>query len=99
MHLSVRRCRSRHGRTQRTQRRRSAVGTPLRDTEGTTLGRGALRRLMALLLTLVLLGAAAIAVITATSGQSDAVRLRRVVYDDVQRSVDAMKQLVEENTR
>jgi hypothetical protein len=61
--------------------------------------RGALRRLMALLLTLVLVGAAAIAVITATSGQSDAVRLRRVVYDDVQRSVDAMKQLVEENTR
>jgi hypothetical protein len=52
-----------------------------------------------LLLTLVVLGAAAIAIIASTSGQSDSVHLRRVVYDDVQRSVDAMKQLVQDNTR
>jgi hypothetical protein len=54
---------------------------------------------MAMLLTMVLLGAAAIAVIAATSNQSDTVRLRRVVYDNVQQSVDAMKQLVDDNTR
>src|SRR4051794_38734164 len=57
------------------------------------------RRLTALLLTIVLLGAAAIAVLVVTSNQSQGVRLRRVVYDNVQQSVDAMKQLVQDNTR
>jgi eukaryotic-like serine/threonine-protein kinase len=57
------------------------------------------RRLTALLLTIVLLGAAAIAVLVVTSNQSQGVRLRRVVYDNVQQSVDAMRQLVQDNTR
>jgi serine/threonine protein kinase len=61
--------------------------------------RGGRRRLTALLLTFVLLGAAAIAVIAATSSRPDSVRLRRVVYDNVQQSVDAMKQVVDDNTR
>jgi serine/threonine protein kinase len=57
------------------------------------------RRLGALFLVLLLAAAIAIATVVATSGQQDKVRLRRVGYDSVTRSVDAMKQLVNENTR
>jgi hypothetical protein len=35
----------------------------------------------------------------ATSNSSDAVRLRRVVYDQVNEAVDQMQQLVDDNTR
>jgi hypothetical protein len=48
---------------------------------------------------LLLLGAGAAAAIVATSNQDGAVRLRKVVYDDVQQTVDALKQLIQENTR
>ena len=43
-------------------------------------------------------GGGAVAIIT-TSNSDSAVRLRRVVYDDVQQSVDALKQLVNDNTK
>jgi hypothetical protein len=48
---------------------------------------------------LALLGAGAIAAVVATSNSSDAVRLRRVVYDQVNEAVDQMQQLVDDNTR
>jgi hypothetical protein len=34
-----------------------------------------------------------------TSNQSDAVRLRQVVYDQVNQAVDQMQQMIEDNTR
>jgi serine/threonine-protein kinase len=61
--------------------------------------RGGVRRTFALLLFLVLLAAAGAAAVIATSNSSDAVHLRRVVYDDVNQTVDAMKQLVNDNTK
>jgi hypothetical protein len=51
------------------------------------------------LLLLVLLAGGAIAAVVATSNQSDAVRLRQVVYDQVDQAVEQMQQLIEENTR
>ena len=61
--------------------------------------RGRLRRTIGMLVVLVVLGAAAIAAVVATSNQSDAVRLRQVVYDQVNEAVDQMQQLVDDNTR
>jgi serine/threonine-protein kinase len=61
--------------------------------------RSRLRRTIGTLLVFVVLGAAAIAAVVATSNQSDAVRLRRVVYDQVNEAVDQMQQLVDDNTR
>jgi serine/threonine-protein kinase len=52
----------------------------------------------ALLVVLLVGGGGAVAIIT-TSNSDSAVRLRRVVYDDVQQSVDALKQLVNDNTK
>jgi hypothetical protein len=51
-----------------------------------------------LLVLLALAGAGAAAVVAGSNGDR-AVRLRRVAYDDVPRSVDAMQQLVRDNTR
>jgi serine/threonine-protein kinase len=61
--------------------------------------RGRLRRTIVTLLVLTLLGAAAIAAVVTTSNSSDAVRLRRVVYDQVNQAVDQMQQLIDDNTR
>jgi eukaryotic-like serine/threonine-protein kinase len=61
--------------------------------------RGRMRRTLGTLLVLALLGAGAIAAVVATSNSSDAVRLRRVVYDQVNEAVDQMQQLVDDNTR
>jgi serine/threonine protein kinase len=61
--------------------------------------KGRLRRTLATLLVLALLGAGAIAAVVATSGSSDAVRLREVVYDQVNQAVDQMQQLIDDNTR
>jgi serine/threonine-protein kinase len=61
--------------------------------------RSGARRLTALVLVLLLVAGAAIAAVVATSSQPDTVRLRKVVYDNVGQSVDAMKQLVNDNTR
>ena len=48
---------------------------------------------------LVLLAAGAIAAVVATSNSSNAVRLREVVYDQVDQAVEQMQQLIEDNTR
>jgi eukaryotic-like serine/threonine-protein kinase len=61
--------------------------------------RGVVRRTLRLLFVLLLLGAGAAAAYVATSSDGSAVELRDVVYDDAQRSIDALKQLVDENTR
>jgi hypothetical protein len=57
------------------------------------------RRTLRLLFVVLLLGAGAAAAYVATSNDGSAVRLRDVVYDDAQQSVDALKQLVEDNTK
>jgi eukaryotic-like serine/threonine-protein kinase len=60
-------------------------------------GRG--RRALGVFLVLVLLAAGGAAAVVATSTSDKAVRLRRVVYDDVNQGVDQIKQLVRDNTR
>jgi serine/threonine protein kinase len=57
------------------------------------------RRAFGMVLVLVLLAAGGAAAIVATSNSDRAVHLRRVVYDDVQQGVDALKQLVQDNTK
>jgi serine/threonine-protein kinase len=61
--------------------------------------RSGLRQTMGMFLILVLLAAGGAAAVIATSGSTDAVNLRRVVYDNVQQGVDAVKGLVDDNTR
>jgi serine/threonine-protein kinase len=61
--------------------------------------KGRLRRTIGTLLVLALLAGGAVAAVVATSNQSDAVRLREVVYDQVGQAVDQMQQLIEDNTR
>ena len=51
------------------------------------------------LFVLALLAAGAIAAVVATSNSSNAVRLRQVVYDQVNQAVDQMQQLIDDNTR
>jgi len=60
--------------------------------------RRGLGRLLLLLVLLAAIGAGAVAYLS-TSDDPQTVQLRKVVYDDVQQSVDAMKQLVQDNTR
>jgi eukaryotic-like serine/threonine-protein kinase len=57
------------------------------------------RRAFGVVLVLVLLAAGGAAAIVATSNSDRAVHLRRVVYDDVEQGVDALKKLVEDNTK
>ena len=52
-----------------------------------------------LVLLLLLVGGGAAAAVVATSNDDRAVRLRRVTFDDVHRSIDATQQLVRDNTR
>jgi eukaryotic-like serine/threonine-protein kinase len=61
--------------------------------------RGRMRRTLVTLLVLALLGGAAVAAVVTSSSSSDAVRLRRVVYDQVDQAVGQMQQLIEDNTR
>jgi eukaryotic-like serine/threonine-protein kinase len=61
--------------------------------------RGGARRVLGIMLVLLLLAAGGAAAIVATSSSDRAVHLRRVVYDDVQQGVDALKQLVQDNTK
>jgi serine/threonine protein kinase len=61
--------------------------------------RGRLRRTLLTLFVLALLGGGAIAAVVATSNSSNAVRLRNVVYDQVNQAVDQMQQMIEDNTR
>jgi serine/threonine-protein kinase len=61
--------------------------------------RGGARRFFGVLLVLLLLAAGGAAAVVATSNSDQAVQLRRVVYDDVQQGVDAIEQLVSDNTK
>jgi serine/threonine protein kinase len=61
--------------------------------------RGGARRFFGILLVLLLLAAGGAAAVVATSNSDQAVKLRRVVYDDVQQGVDQLKQLVSDNTK
>ena len=60
---------------------------------------GGAKRFFGMLLVLLLLAAGGAAAVIATSNSNQAVKLRRVVYDDVNQGVDAVKQLVEDNTK
>jgi serine/threonine-protein kinase len=57
------------------------------------------RRALGLLFVLALLAGGAVAAVVATSNSSDAVRLRQVVYDQVNQAVDSMQQMIDDNTR
>jgi eukaryotic-like serine/threonine-protein kinase len=57
------------------------------------------RRAFGVIFVLVLLAAGGAAAIVATSNSDRAVNLRRVVYDDVEQGVDALKGLVQDNTK
>jgi len=59
---------------------------------------GGAKRFFGMLLVLLLLAAGGAAAVIATSNSDQAVKLRRVVYDDVQQGVDAVKGLVNDNT-
>jgi hypothetical protein len=48
---------------------------------------------------LLLLAAGGAAAVVATSNSDQAIHLRRVVYDDVNQGVDAVKGLVDDNTK
>ncbi|MCW3049305.1 MAG: serine/threonine protein kinase, partial [Solirubrobacterales bacterium] len=61
--------------------------------------RGGAGRTFALLLFLLVLAGAGAAAVVATSNSGNAVQLRQVVYNDVNQTVDAMKQLVNDNTK
>jgi eukaryotic-like serine/threonine-protein kinase len=61
--------------------------------------RGGAKRFLGMLLVLLLLAAGGAAAVIATSNSNQAVKLRRVVYDDVQQGVDAVKGLVNDNTK
>jgi serine/threonine protein kinase len=61
--------------------------------------RSGARRFFGGLLVLLLLAAGGAAAVVATSNSDQAVQLRRVVYDDVNQGVDAIKQLVSDNTK
>jgi eukaryotic-like serine/threonine-protein kinase len=76
-----------------------AAGSAAREAGRAQRRKGRLRRTIGTLLVLALLAAGAIAAVVATSNQSDAVRLRQVVYDQVGQAVDQMQQLIEDNTR
>jgi eukaryotic-like serine/threonine-protein kinase len=57
------------------------------------------RRLVGGVLVLLLLAAGGAAAVVATSNSDGAVKLRRVVYDDVEQSIESLKQLVQDNTK
>jgi flagellar basal body-associated protein FliL len=76
-----------------------AAGSAAREAGRAQRRKGRLRRTLLTLLVLVLLAGGAIAAVVATSNQSDAVRLRQVVYDQVGQTVDEMQQMIEDNTR
>jgi hypothetical protein len=62
-------------------------------------GGGGTKRFLGIMVVLLLLAAGGAAAVVATSNSDQAIQLRRVVYDDVQQGVDAVKQLVQDNTQ
>jgi serine/threonine-protein kinase len=76
-----------------------AAGGAAREAGRARQRRGRLRRTLLTLLALLVLAGGAIAAVVATSNSSNAVRLRNVVYDQVNQTVDQMQQLIDDNTR
>jgi serine/threonine-protein kinase len=76
-----------------------AAGGAAREAGRARQRRGRLRRTLLTLLALLVLGGGAIAAVVATSNSSNAVRLRNVVYDQVNQTVDQMQKLIDDNTR
>ncbi|MEA2381914.1 MAG: eukaryotic-like serine/threonine-protein kinase [Solirubrobacteraceae bacterium] len=76
-----------------------AAGGAAREAGAARRRRGRWRRTLLTLFVLLLLGGGAIAAVVATSNSSNAVRLRNVVYDQVNQAVDQMQQLIDDNTR
>jgi eukaryotic-like serine/threonine-protein kinase len=76
-----------------------AAGGAAREAGRAQRRKGRLRRTVLTLLLLLVLAGGAIAAVVATSNQSDAVRLRQVVYDQVGQAVDQMQQMIDDNTR
>jgi hypothetical protein len=58
-----------------------------------------LRRALGLLLLLALLAAGGAAAYVATSNDNNSVQLRKVVYDDANRIIDELTQLIDDNTQ
>jgi serine/threonine protein kinase len=75
------------------------AGPARRDAAARPRRRGRMRRALGLLLVLALLAGGAVAAVVATSNSSNAVRLRQVVYDQVNQAVDSMQQMIDDNTR
>lgn len=78
----------------RAPTRRAAEQAKKEKKKGSKAG-----RFMVIVLVLVLVLGGAVAAVVSTSNSQQAVNLRRVVYDDVNTSVDALKQLVNDNTQ
>jgi serine/threonine protein kinase len=75
------------------------AGPARRDAPARPRRRRRVRRALGLLFVLALLAGGAVAAVVATSNSSDAVRLRQVVYDQVNQAVDSMQQMIDDNTR
>jgi serine/threonine-protein kinase len=75
------------------------AGPARRDPPARPRRRRRVRRALGLLFVLALLAGGAVAAVVATSNSSDAVRLRQVVYDQVNQAVDSMQQMIDDNTR
>jgi serine/threonine protein kinase len=75
------------------------VAVPTAAARSAPRRRRSVRRFFGVLFVLLLLAAGGAAAVVATSSSDKAVKLRRVVYDDVQQSIDSLKQLVQDNTK
>jgi serine/threonine protein kinase len=75
------------------------VAVPTAAARSAPRRRRSVRRFFGVLFVLLLLAAGGAAAVVATSRSDKAVKLRRVVYDDVQQSIDSLKQLVQDNTK
>jgi eukaryotic-like serine/threonine-protein kinase len=83
----------------RAPRAAPATSAPVYEPAPTRRRRRPVRRFFGVLLLLLVLAAGGAAAVVATSSSDKAVHLRRVVYDDVQQGVDAIKGLVRDNTK
>jgi eukaryotic-like serine/threonine-protein kinase len=86
--------------------RRPRSGSPRRQTAAAQPAQAAAprpgrrrRRLLGALLALLAIAVAVVAIVVVTSPANTQIRLRNVVYSDVQQATSALKQLVSENTK
>jgi eukaryotic-like serine/threonine-protein kinase len=75
------------------------VAAPTAPARRAPRRRRPVRRFFGVIFVLLLLAAGGAAAVVATSSSDKAVHLRRVVYDDVQQSIDSLKQLVQDNKK